>query len=145
MANSVRLTLCEHRHPCCTLEPDRLIEKLIDDLYVHCFTLHKHIPAIDNGVTSSLIGRSIACQVQEKSLNFLHVTHTSQRGHTVRFVDAQRRSAHLGVEEARRDYVDSCKVAPFAGQTLTEMIHRGFRRVVDLDMSDVDMHRLYEL
>lgn len=109
--------------------------------------LNKYISAIDDRVASCLIRRSIARQVQEQSLDLFDVTHTSQRSHTICFIDAERRGTHLCVKETGRDNVDSSKISPLSRQTLSEMVDRSLRRVVDLDLSEsctsvLNLHKL---
>lgn len=97
-----------------------------------CQLLRQDIATVYDGITARLVARRIASKVQEQPLDLLDITLSPLRRHAGSFVDDVRASAHLSVEEAWGDDVDSCEVAPLARQTLAQMRDGCFRGVVDL-------------
>ena len=79
-----------------------------------------------------MVAAGVAGQIQIQSLDFSDIALSSHRCHAVGFIDDTLRCAHLGVEKARRDDVDTGELAPFSGKRFAQVGHGSLCRIVDL-------------
>lgn len=90
------------------------------------------IATINDRVTASLVGRSIAGKIEVQSLDLLHVALASKRSHSICFVNNTGSCTHLCIKEAGGHNIDSCEFSPLSSKALSEVVDCGLRGVVDL-------------
>lgn len=77
------------------------------------------VTSIDDSIATGLVTASITSEIKIESLDLSDVSLSAHGCHAIGFVDHALSCSHLGVEEARRDDVDTSELAPFSGQRFT--------------------------
>ena len=108
------------------------------------FLSRQNIASVDDNIASSHVSRSITGKIEIEALYFLRVALSPHGRHAVSLIDAQRASAHLSIEEARRDNINPSEFAPLTGKRLSKVSDICLCGIVDWlvggDIHDVATH-----
>jgi hypothetical protein len=96
-------------------------------------SLWQSISPINHTHAPRLISTRVARKVQKQSLYLLRMPLASQDRHAICLIKHLRSRAELGLKKARRNDIDSGKLAPLSSKRLAKMLNAGFRGIIDLD------------